>query len=229
MARPVTLFSGQWADLPFAVLCQKARSFGFDGIELPCQGDPMDAGVVELEGLRSSSTFNYKDNTFTPTSPMKYGRWYPGMVVQPDGSVLVFSGASQMTNKLQFGQVRRVEKFDPAANTWTEQYTGDASENELPMQPRMFLTPSGKSFYTGVGQMWGPFGQAADDECAADAGLGAHLVECVHHLAGQFPGWDQHNRLYALGSRLLQTFKNRQQKGERLPGPGLGGGEHVPA
>src|SRR5438552_3729955 len=43
MARPVTLFSGQWADLPFAVLCQKARSFGFDGIELACQGDQMDA------------------------------------------------------------------------------------------------------------------------------------------------------------------------------------------
>jgi len=43
MARPVTLFSGQWADLPFALLCQKARSFGFDGIELACQGDQMDA------------------------------------------------------------------------------------------------------------------------------------------------------------------------------------------
>src|SRR3989475_10390107 len=43
MARPVTLFSGQWADLPFALLCQKARSFGFDGIELASQGDQMDA------------------------------------------------------------------------------------------------------------------------------------------------------------------------------------------
>src|SRR5437016_14341299 len=43
MARPVTLFSGQWADLPFVLLCQKARSFGFDGIELACQGDQMDA------------------------------------------------------------------------------------------------------------------------------------------------------------------------------------------
>ena len=43
MARPITLFSGQWADLPFAVLCQKARSFGFDGVELACQGEQMDA------------------------------------------------------------------------------------------------------------------------------------------------------------------------------------------
>jgi hypothetical protein len=29
MARPVTLFTGQWADLPFATLCQKLRlTFG---------------------------------------------------------------------------------------------------------------------------------------------------------------------------------------------------------
>ena len=39
MARPVTLFTGQWADLPFETACQKAKSFGYDGIELPCWGD----------------------------------------------------------------------------------------------------------------------------------------------------------------------------------------------
>lgn len=39
MSRPVTLFTGQWADLPFEVICQKARDFGYDGIELPCWGD----------------------------------------------------------------------------------------------------------------------------------------------------------------------------------------------
>lgn len=42
MARPVTLFTGQWADLPFEVACQKAKSFGYDGIELPCWGDHFD-------------------------------------------------------------------------------------------------------------------------------------------------------------------------------------------
>ena len=39
MARPVTLFSGQWADLPFETICAKAKQFGFDGVELPCWGD----------------------------------------------------------------------------------------------------------------------------------------------------------------------------------------------
>jgi sugar phosphate isomerase/epimerase len=39
MARPVTLFTGQWADLTLEVLCQKASQWGYDGIELPCWGD----------------------------------------------------------------------------------------------------------------------------------------------------------------------------------------------
>ncbi len=39
MPRPVTLFTGQWADLPLEVLAQKARDFGYDGLELACWGD----------------------------------------------------------------------------------------------------------------------------------------------------------------------------------------------
>ncbi len=39
MARPVTLFTGQWADLPLATLAEKAASFGYDGLELACWGD----------------------------------------------------------------------------------------------------------------------------------------------------------------------------------------------
>lgn len=39
MGRPVTLFTGQWADLPFEVVCEKAKSFGYDGVEIACWGD----------------------------------------------------------------------------------------------------------------------------------------------------------------------------------------------
>ena len=39
MARPVTLFTGQWADLPLAELAKKAASWGYDGLELACWGD----------------------------------------------------------------------------------------------------------------------------------------------------------------------------------------------
>jgi len=39
MARPVTLFTGQWADLPLEELAEKAGAWGFDGLELACWGD----------------------------------------------------------------------------------------------------------------------------------------------------------------------------------------------
>ncbi len=39
MARPITLFTGQWADLPLETIAQKASSWGFDGLELACWGD----------------------------------------------------------------------------------------------------------------------------------------------------------------------------------------------
>ena len=39
MGRPVTLFTGQWADLSFDTVVQKAKSFGYDGVELGCWGD----------------------------------------------------------------------------------------------------------------------------------------------------------------------------------------------
>ena len=42
MGRPVTLFTGQWADLPLETLAQKVSSWGFDGLELACWGDHFD-------------------------------------------------------------------------------------------------------------------------------------------------------------------------------------------
>ncbi|NLT74266.1 MAG: sugar phosphate isomerase/epimerase [Chloroflexi bacterium] len=39
MARPVTLFTGQWADLTLDTVAEKAASFGYDGLELACWGD----------------------------------------------------------------------------------------------------------------------------------------------------------------------------------------------
>lgn len=39
MPRPVTLFTGQWADLPLEKLAAMAADFGYDGLELACWGD----------------------------------------------------------------------------------------------------------------------------------------------------------------------------------------------
>lgn len=42
MARPVTLFTGQWADLTLAELLPKVKEMGYDGVELACWGDHFD-------------------------------------------------------------------------------------------------------------------------------------------------------------------------------------------
>lgn len=39
MGRPVTLFTGQWADVPLQELAAKVSEWGFDGLELACWGD----------------------------------------------------------------------------------------------------------------------------------------------------------------------------------------------
>jgi sugar phosphate isomerase/epimerase len=52
MSRPVTLFTGQWADLPFETVCQKAKAFGYDGLELACWGDHFEVDKANAEYCR---------------------------------------------------------------------------------------------------------------------------------------------------------------------------------
>ncbi|WP_205326882.1 sugar phosphate isomerase/epimerase [Glycomyces sp. YM15] len=42
MPRPITLFTGQWADLPFEEVCRLAAGWGYDGLEVACWGDHLD-------------------------------------------------------------------------------------------------------------------------------------------------------------------------------------------
>ena len=73
MGRPVTLFTGQWADLPLETLAAKASSWGFDGLELACWGDHFEVDralqdpgyctakreVLERNGLRCFAISNH--------------------------------------------------------------------------------------------------------------------------------------------------------------------------
>jgi sugar phosphate isomerase/epimerase len=73
MSRPVTLFTGQWADLPLTTLAQKAKEWGFDGLELACWGDHLEVDkalesdsyvrnkrdLLEKHGLRCFAISNH--------------------------------------------------------------------------------------------------------------------------------------------------------------------------
>ena len=43
MPRPYTLFTGQWADLPFEEVAKLASGWGYDGLEIAVSGDHLDA------------------------------------------------------------------------------------------------------------------------------------------------------------------------------------------
>jgi sugar phosphate isomerase/epimerase len=42
MTRPITLFTGQWADLPLEEVARLASEWGYDGLEVACWGDHLD-------------------------------------------------------------------------------------------------------------------------------------------------------------------------------------------
>ena len=51
MSRPVTLFTGQWADMDLDTIAEKAASWGYDGLEIACWGGHFDvARAVEEDG-----------------------------------------------------------------------------------------------------------------------------------------------------------------------------------
>ena len=54
MARPVTLVTGQWADLPLEELARKAAAWGYDGLEMVCRRDyiDVDKAAVDLDYCR---------------------------------------------------------------------------------------------------------------------------------------------------------------------------------
>ncbi len=49
MARPVTLFTGQWADLSLEELASKASDFGYQGLELACWGDHFEVDKADAD------------------------------------------------------------------------------------------------------------------------------------------------------------------------------------
>lgn len=72
MTRPITLFTGQWADLPFEEVARLAGEWGYDGLEIACWGDHLDVSrcddadyvqsrkdILERNGLRVWTISNH--------------------------------------------------------------------------------------------------------------------------------------------------------------------------
>ena len=69
MSRPVTLFTGQWADLPIEELAAKCGAWGFDGLELACWGDHF-----EVEKALSDGGYVGTGSACGRSAPTSWGR-----------------------------------------------------------------------------------------------------------------------------------------------------------
>ena len=60
MKRLLTLFTGQWADLELEVMCEKAKNMGYEGLELACWGNHLNA----TKAANDDSYVKYVKDTF---------------------------------------------------------------------------------------------------------------------------------------------------------------------
>ena len=99
MARPVTLFTGQWADLPLTELAPLAKKMGFDGLELACWGD----GYQGLDYVKFIGEF--KDRIYH--AHMKDAWWGHG-----NGDIGVFGGHTDFGDHRRYWDFRSIEHGD---------------------------------------------------------------------------------------------------------------------
>lgn len=117
-------------------------------------------GAAELYG--SNNTHFFTDGAWDPVNTfMNRGRWYPAMLTLANGNMAVFGGVEKLLYNTKGFNVNEVEIFDRTSGRWAAR--GESQDSTLPLFPRMHLLPNGEVLYTGAGQMWGPFGQAADE------------------------------------------------------------------
>lgn len=129
--------------------------------------DGLPVGVAELEGLKNSRIFDAKNNTWTQSGDMNFGRWYPSLVTLGNGNVFVASGVTKLIkpvypqDPINSGRnVVQTETYNPCLRTWTQ--NPSTADRSLPLYPRLHLLPNGHVFYNAGGQAFNPFGQGYD-------------------------------------------------------------------
>ena len=60
-SHPVTLFTGQWADLPFEEVARLAASWGYDGLEIAASGDYLDLRRADEDDAYAASRLEILD------------------------------------------------------------------------------------------------------------------------------------------------------------------------
>src|SRR6266852_6866516 len=94
-----------------------------------------------FQGQLKSSIFDPATNTFTNTSNMAHGRWYPTLTTLGDGRVMTFSGGDEN------GNTNTTVEIYTVGSGWSTPYIAPFTPD---LYPRMHLLPNGKVFASGA-------------------------------------------------------------------------------
>jgi hypothetical protein len=145
---------GQNFTHPPTILREDGRPFDFfcggdtflaDGRVLSA-GGTQDYNAGNDLGQRDTAIFDPASREWSTTDLMRVGRWYPQLLILPDGHVLAVSGKDQFTGDLN----RLFEIYDPAAQRWIEHAPPQSPNfNGLPFYAHLFLLADGRVFFSG--------------------------------------------------------------------------------
>ncbi|WP_448319071.1 galactose oxidase-like domain-containing protein [Streptomyces sp. CO7] len=156
----------------------------------------------DFQGIRDAYEFDPVAERYIKVDPMNEARWYPTLTTLSDGKVLSVSGLDEV------GQLvpGKNEVYDPRTRKWS--YT--AKERQFPTYPALFLTQSGKVFYSGSNAGYGP----------ADVGRDPGIWDVETDRFTRIPGMSDPDRLETSGTVLLPPAQ--EEKYLVIGGGGIG-------
>lgn len=102
-------------------------------------GQMQDAGHG-FTGLKDALIFDPATDTWKAINPMAHGRWYPTLLMLPDGEAIATSGLDENGNAA--GSTERL--VNPDADAWQP-----GREFNLPLYPHLFVLRDRRLVYTG--------------------------------------------------------------------------------
>ena len=98
--------------------------------------------IASDRGIPDVSIFSPATESWTPSTPMRRGRWYPTNTTLANGSVMIIAGRDEVGDEVAEPEV------------WSSSGVRQLSAASLvlPYYPRTFLAPNGQIFYAGEQQ-----------------------------------------------------------------------------
>ncbi|MEQ1758821.1 MAG: carboxypeptidase regulatory-like domain-containing protein [Vicinamibacterales bacterium] len=89
-------------------------------------------------GIKVTSIFDYRTNTWTKGTDMKYARWYPTAAMLGNGEVLVTTGDDDHGNRVGIPEV-----YNPVTDTWRQLTSANRTQQ---LYAFMYQLPNGKVY-----------------------------------------------------------------------------------